>query len=61
VVFGAPHVAGTRIPAEQIAAAVRAEGGEATGIAAAAEWFGLTAAAVHDALRFESEWPRRVT
>jgi uncharacterized protein (DUF433 family) len=59
VVFGAPHISGTRVPTEPVADAVRAEGGGTTAVAAAADWFGLTEEQVRDAIRFETEWPRR--
>jgi uncharacterized protein (DUF433 family) len=59
IVFGAPHVAGTRVPTRVVANAVRAEGGGDAAVAAVAEWHGLTPPQVQDAVRFETEWFKR--
>lgn len=59
VVFGAPHIEGTRVPTEVIAAAVRAEGGGGAAIQAVAEWHHLTPQQIQDAVRFETEWFKR--
>jgi uncharacterized protein (DUF433 family) len=56
IVFGAPHVAGTRVPTRVIAEAVKAEGGGDSAVDAVAEWHGLTDRQVQDAVRFETEW-----
>jgi uncharacterized protein (DUF433 family) len=53
VLFGAPHIAGTRVPTAPVAAAAVTEGSED----AAAQWFGILASQVRDAVRFEAEWP----
>ena len=58
VVFGAPHVTGTRVPTRVIAEAVKAEGGGDAAADAVAEWYGLSPQHVRDALRFETEWFR---
>jgi uncharacterized protein (DUF433 family) len=60
IVFGAPHVAGTRVPTRVIAEAVKAEGGGKTSVEAVAEWYGLRPQQVQDAIRFETEWFKRV-
>jgi len=59
VIFGMPHIAGTRVPTEQVAAAVRAEGGGSAAITTTADWFGISTEHVRDAVQFEDEWPRR--
>ena len=59
VLFGAPRLAETRVPTAPVAAAVRAEGGGDTAVAAVAEWFGLSTEAVRDAVKFETEWLAR--
>jgi uncharacterized protein (DUF433 family) len=57
--FGAPRIARTRVPTAAVAAAVAAEGGGASAVQAVAEWHGLTADQVHDAVEFETEWLKR--
>ena len=59
VMFGAPHIAKTRVPTSVIADAVRAEGGGQTAIQSVGEWHGLTPEQVQDAVRFETEWLKR--
>ena len=59
IVFGAPHVTGTRVPTRVIAEAVKAEGGGNAAAVAVAEWYGLSPEQVRDALRFETEWFRQ--
>jgi uncharacterized protein (DUF433 family) len=60
ILFGAPHVAETRVPTSIIAEAVTAEGGGVEAIRAVAEWHGMTLDQVRDAIRFETEWLKRV-
>jgi uncharacterized protein (DUF433 family) len=60
VLFGAPHVAQTRVPTSIIADAVRAEGGGDEAIRTVSEWHGMTLDQVRDAMRFETEWLKRV-
>jgi len=57
--FGAPRVAATRVPTAAIAAAVSAEGGGDSAVLAVAEWHGLTADQVRDAVEFETAWLKR--
>jgi uncharacterized protein (DUF433 family) len=57
--FGAPRVAATRVPTATIAAAVAAEGGGDPAILAVADWHGLTADQVRDAVEFETAWLKR--
>jgi uncharacterized protein (DUF433 family) len=59
VMFGAPHIAGTRVPTDALASAVRAEGGSDQATAAVADWFGVQQAAVRNAVYFEGEWLNR--
>ena len=59
IIFGAPHIANTRVPTSAIADAVRAEGGGEEAIRAVAEWHGMTPDQVLDAVRFEIEWLKR--
>ena len=59
VSFGAPHIASTRVPTAALATAVRAEGGGKAAAAAVAAWYGVTTAAVGDAMQFETEWLAR--
>ncbi len=54
--FGAPHIDGTGVRTDVIADAVTAEGGGEAARRAAAEWFGLTAAQVADAVAAEAKW-----
>ena len=54
--FGAPHVAGRGVRTDVVAQAVAAEGGDKAASDAVAEWFGLTADQVEDAVRFEGPW-----
>lgn len=56
VSFGAPRIDGTGVPTAAIAAAVRAEGSGDAAMQAVADWYGVPAAGVRDALRFETEW-----
>ena len=58
VSFGAPRIVDTGIPTSAVASAVQAEGGGSDAIAAVADWHGIDAAQVQDALRFETEWLR---
>jgi len=60
VMFGAPRIAETRVPTDVLAAAVRAEGGGESAIAAVADWHGVSLGQVRDAVDFETEWLRRV-
>ena len=60
IMFGAPRIAKTRLSTVAIAAAVRAEGGGTKGIQAAADWHGIPHEQVRDAVKFETEWLRRV-
>lgn len=57
--FGAPRIAKTRVPSSVIASAVRAEGGGETAIDAVADWYGVSASQVRDAIEFETSWLRR--
>ena len=59
VLFGAPRVAETRVPTAVLASAVVAEGGGEAAIQAVADWHGVSAANVRDAVKFETEWLRR--
>lgn len=59
VVFGAPHIGGTRIPTDIIAAAVRAEGGGEEAVDAVAKWHDLEPGQIRDAVRFETAWFKR--
>ncbi len=59
VMFGAPHIAGSRVPTDALASAVRAEGGSDQAIVAVADWFGVEQAAVRNAVHFEGEWLNR--
>jgi uncharacterized protein (DUF433 family)/DNA-binding transcriptional MerR regulator len=59
VMFGAPHIANTRVPTSVIADAVKAEGGGMAAIQSVGEWHGLTPEQVQDAVRFETEWLKR--
>ncbi len=59
VMFGAPHIAGSRVPTDALASAVRAEGNSDQAIAAVADWFGVERAAVRSAAYFEGEWLNR--
>lgn len=59
VMFGAPRVAQTRLPTEVLANSVEAEGGGEAAIRAVAEWHGISAKQVRDAVDFETEWLRR--
>jgi uncharacterized protein (DUF433 family) len=59
VMFGAPRVAQTRLPTEILAKAVRAEGGGDVAIQAVADWHGVTAKQVRDAVEFETGWLRQ--
>jgi uncharacterized protein (DUF433 family) len=59
VIFGAPHIPGTRVPTDVIADAAKAEGGSEDAFRAVAEWFGLTPEQVRDAVRFQTEWFKR--
>lgn len=54
--FGAPHIVGTGVRTDVIAEMVNAEGGDDAARVAAAEWFGLSAEQVADAIEFEGEW-----
>ena len=51
--FGTPHLAGTRVPTETVAAAIKAEGGGEAAIDAIARWHGISPAAARDALAFQ--------
>lgn len=59
IVFGSPHIKGTRVPTRVVAAAVSAEGGGEAAIQAVAEWYRLTPQQIQDAVRFETEWFKR--
>lgn len=54
--FGAPHIVGTGVRTDVVAEMVNAEGGDDAAKVAAAEWFGLSAEQVADAVEFEGEW-----
>jgi uncharacterized protein (DUF433 family) len=56
LLFGAPHISGTRVPSAVIASAVHAEGGGEQAIRAVAEWHGITPRQVRDAMEFETAW-----
>ena len=55
--FGQPHVAGSGVRTDVVSDMVEAEGGGQNGANAAADWYGLTADQVADAVEFE-EWLR---
>ena len=57
--FGTPHLAGTRVPTETVAAAIKAEGGGEAAIDAIARWHGISPAAARDALAFQDSWFRQ--
>jgi uncharacterized protein (DUF433 family) len=57
--FGAPRIAQTRVPTATIATAVAAEGGGELAIQGVADWHGLTADQVRDAVEFETVWLKR--
>ena len=56
IMFGAPHLDGTSVPTGAVASAVKAEGGGKEAVSSVAEWFGISEAAVADAVQFETEW-----
>lgn len=60
ILFGAPHVRGTSVTTAVLASALRAEGGEVA-LQSVADWFGVPALAVADAMRFETEWLKQAT
>jgi uncharacterized protein (DUF433 family) len=55
VLFGAPRAADTRLPTAVLAAVVVAEGGGEAAIQAVADWHGVSASPMRDALKFETE------
>lgn len=57
--FGAPHIDGTGVRTDVVADAMAAEGGDEAAQQAVAEWFGLTAAQVADAVAAEAQWQTR--
>ena len=56
VLFGAPRLAETSLATSVIAQSVSAESGTDDPVAAVAEWHGITAAQVRQAVVFEREW-----
>ncbi len=54
--FGAPRIADSRVPTSAVAQAVQAEGSGDASISAVAEWYGISAAQVRDALTYETAW-----
>ena len=61
VLFGAPHIANTRVASSVVATSVVAEGGGDQAEAAVAEWYGLELEAVRDAVAFETKWRNKAT
>jgi uncharacterized protein (DUF433 family) len=57
--FGAPRIANTRLPTEVLASAVSAEGGGDAAMKSVADWYGVDATQVRDAVEFEAEWSQQ--